>query len=368
MTVDELAQAVSEAKVLWQELGRRWSDLHLPGSPYTPSDFLCALALSRFSGTPEQISARVQQGHARLAALQDRGVINRFSGDSERIAVCLLGLLQDPVGLTADAMPIESTTPLPEPESAAPLSVVSQSVDASVAAHIAPEIIPPSPPHPPIVPSEAFQSVQDQACPVCGHRVDCCRAGHYGTTSAEHIQRSNEESRGCAHVAEDGNCAICTDEDTAECAGSNCDRLVVVSRGVKCRDYESCDDCAMIFCDDDCADGELNELGYCQDCATITCDGCQEEFDNGLQRVCANLDCKKQKEFCGECGLRLLNAANLCAKCAREDIWTCNECANDFVSSRMRLCDVEDCETSYCEEHAANNLDDKGRCGDCATT
>src|SRR3989338_6933491 len=160
MDANTIAQAAQNGLALWEELKRRWDELKLPGSQYSPNDFLAALLAYQFAGTPEEIVGMVRTGIERLSDLKkDRDLSYRLIG-SDTIPVLLLGLIPDrPDGQVTNAgrVALES---IPEFHA---LHLLDTAND-----------FPALPGRPPAT-----------ACPHCGHDFARCAEGAYAATTPE---------------------------------------------------------------------------------------------------------------------------------------------------------------------------------------
>lgn len=286
MTLEQLTEKVREAQARWQELRDKWSDLGLPGSHYMPNEFFAALLLLQVQGDTEEIATRVREGHSRLQQLQKAGVFGGLIGDTEKMMIIALALVDQQV-----------------PVAVAPVSVLPiQPVPAAPVVEPAPQTTPAS---------VSIQNIIDR-CPHCGHRFECCAEGHYGLKPFEHALAHGKKLpvAGCEHVGLDGKCATCTDDKTTKCSGG-CDDDVVISKATKCKD----EDCDHHFCDG-CKDDGLSEWGYCEDCNVWTCDDCGNEIDCGTEKMCANPECQGGDGYCDECAQQHFNDKGLCEDCA----------------------------------------------------
>lgn len=394
MTTDQIATTVRQAQAQWKELCARWSELGLPGSQYFPAESLVLLLLGQHPGTLEEIVARVREGQVRLRAVRDAKVLSGFGSEAEQMGAFVLAFLDGPAEATpVAAMPVQ---PVPSPPVSA---LTSEAVREATIVAIVPcphcnhdpercaegaYVLLPSPvsapPGPVVLPAAesapsdvlalppvAFQATVIHSCPHCGHRVDCCKDGHYGETPLAHAAVHGIAVAGCAHVGADGKCVACTADETEECQAQDCDHRVVVAKARRCKDYgEDTDDCNRIFCDD-CADECLSKYGYCDNCEIIECDGCQANVDHGTEKVCGNTQCAAGEAFCDECAPRLLTSAGLCASCAKEEVWDCDDCGTGYLESRITKCAGDKCEHSYCDDCKANNLDEGRLCADCVS-
>lgn len=278
MDVKQIAATASGARDLWEQLKKDWHKYGLPGSSYSPDEFLACLLIAQSGLGRDELVARVKGAQEILSAMKSGSLISA----SDTNATLLIALIQQPTQSSA-----------PEP----------------------------------VQPAEPAEVPQTTACPHCGHNFNACERGEYEqppqpapepvaeeaeASTGEEPAGETEETTGCCHVGTDGKCVDCTQDKTDECSGDGCDQTIVVSKGHACKNPE----CGRVFCDN-CAENELNEHGYCGECSELecACENCEEKVDAGGEPVCKNPECKEKPALCEECAKDLLDERGFCWAC-----------------------------------------------------
>lgn len=327
---NRMVQAIQGSQKVWHQLRDDWSRLGMPGSAYSPGEFVACLLLSELvtdGDEIEQIQRRISRGgelYKRLVAMQ---LLPDVFHDAEAAAILSVATFY------------ETVTSSPEPQ-------LSEQPAVEI----------------PLLTS----------CPHCDHEFERCAAGAYKVASVvEPVEVKVDETAapepqvvsGCIHVGNDGKCTACTRDEVEVCCEATCQEDVIVSKVHACKDP----DCTNVYCNDH--EDELNEHGYCNDCDTLDCDGdnCSNQIDNGTEHRCSNPGCEQNEGFCDDCAARLLNAKGECAACSKEEESDCSDCGNTVTQSRLTVCSNPDCmeKPGYCPGCKKKNLDRRGRCDDC---
>lgn len=306
MNSKQIRDTVDQQKKLWQELKRRWRELELPGSEYSPGDFIACLLLAEMNGSSiESLVARIHQANEKLTQLRREIGLGTALIGTDTSAVLSLTLVE-----------ILSPTP--------------------VEVHPTPELPP---------------TITLTACPHCNHNFAACELGAYHMPVVE--------PHYCIHVDDEGNCTACTRKKIVECYG--CQTDLILSKGHHCKngDHET------VYCDK-CKDKSLSTYGYCEDCSTIGCDGCNCEVEAGEEKHCSNQNCQKKSDFCTRCAQDLLGTDGQCATCAGVKEEECSECLDGFIASRLTHCKDEECQNAYCDR-CKDKINTRGYCEDCGT-
>jgi hypothetical protein len=397
--MDFIIDAFSRAQKVWETLKSRWHDLHLPGSCFSPDEFLIGLTLSQIAGTPEEIAERVRAAEPAAEQLRRGGMSN---ADIHMLST--IALLQKsappaeeapaPAVPIVDSVPTMSTAP---PDESAAKSAADGEQAATGCCHVG------SDGKCTACTSEETSSCDDcdedivwsraQECKnkKCGHAYcdDCATRNlneHEYCDDCATIQCSEPEcnediDRGsgtkcsnpecpdkdcefCGECAakifnDAGLCSKCSDEEEYTCDG--CKHSVTFSKVMLCKNFEECD---RSYCKE-CAPENLTD-GVCDDCATVECSTCRNRITLGKEVKCANPGCTRDNVYCGTCASMLLNEAGLCNACSNEMNVVCTYCQRDFTESRTVMCtNFEICRTAYCAAHT--HLVD-GLCRSCSRT
>ena len=334
--------ALQGSNDVWTVLKRDWFKNKLPGTPYTPGEFMIRLLIGRLALTAEDIYEALEKAEeVSVEGLKKEGVLSgtcRLNEDSVKI---LLATLLDIPEIAAAEY---------EPEAVQP-------VEQAYASNSVPE------------PELHVQESKVTECPHCAHDFERCQNGFYETVEVVEspvVVRPEipvSSAVGCEHVDSQNKCVGCTEEDKRDCA--NCGETCIELKLTKCKDFDECDNA---YCSQ-CVEEYIGSTGFCTDCGTIDCDGCDTELENGTQKRCKNPDCEKQEDYCPECALALLNKKGLCATCSGEEVLTCDgDCSGDFTESLLIKCkNFDECSHSYCAEDAKSALNKLGYCSDCET-
>ena len=332
MDAKNIAAVAAQGNAAWEQLKPRWYELKLPGSQYSPDEFIACLLLAQVGGDANTIARRVAEAHDILEALRrDSSVSNIFFSSASTNAALLMALLNS---ATAEGMASTGRTSNEPVKPEEPLAGRS----------------------------DRFEGVT--TCPHCSHEFAKCVAGGYALSGEEQVQPIPQvaDKQSCCHVGTDGKCVNCTNENTVGC--SDCDETIIKAKGRECK-YPGCD---HIYCDE-CAGNNLSETGFCNDCSTVECNEseCRESFDRGTGKKCSNSDCpNKDEEYCDECAPDIFNEQGLCPKCSGEGEYECDNCQHSVTASKAVKCKA-DCERVYCKKCAGDNLNESGYCDDCKT-
>lgn len=332
----EISRQVATALPVWEELKHKWREFGLPGSAFSPDEFIACLLLSQCGIGTDEVAKRITAALPLYNHLKHNTLSGLYGSDS----VALLLVAQ----LAGD----HSASELPVQESAAPVLVMEP---------VETELTPLN------------------VCPHCGHDPELCKDGEYAVPVAPVLEtegvtapsadgnreEDGKESESCDHVDAHGCCLRCTSEDTERCSG--CDEECIASKLKRCADPDCPDSHA--YCSN-CAPDNL-EQGYCEDCRTVTCDeeDCEEEFDRSEGHACGNPDCSNKNVYCDDSAERMLNKDGFCPDCSGEEQIQCNGCEKYFTRSRVTRCVKEDCDRDYCDDCKGNYLDSEGVCEDC---
>lgn len=337
-----ILSALQGSTEVWTELKRDWFKNKLPGTPYTPGEFMIRLLIGRLALTTDDIYEALQKADdLSIEGLKKDGILSgacRLNEDSVKILMATL----------LDVPEIAEAEYKPEPEQPIEQSNVSEFVSK---------------------PEPLAQESKVTECPYCAHDFERCENGFYETAEVETVQASTvpqvvvSDAVGCEHVDSKNKCTDCTEEDTRDC--SNCGETCIEAKLVKCKDFESCENA---YCSK-CTEEYIGQTGFCDDCNTITCDGCSSEIDNGTQKQCKNSECESKEDYCVDCALALLNKKGLCSSCSGEEIHSCDgECQSDFIESLLIKCKAfDDCSHEYCTTDAKESLNAQGYCDECST-
>ncbi|MBI4708632.1 MAG: hypothetical protein HY764_00265 [Candidatus Portnoybacteria bacterium] len=330
---DVISFEVKEGLSIWPQIKADWKKLELPGSPYSPMEFIVCLLLSRIPA--DSLIKTIEEGKENYRRLVNERIVPGYIS-KEELAVIFTASLANDTKMTLASIPDISRDP--------------QLVQEPVAPKI------------------------PESCPYCGHDFEECLKGVYLEKEAldepkksvpeeekKECEKESQKISFCQHVDDKGKCMVCSKEDTIQC--SDCREGVIESRAFKCRSFDHCE---IAFCEE-CKDG-LSERGYCEDCATFYCDGgnCQELIDRDTEIRCANPGCPRDDDYCKDCANRLLNETGFCSDCSGEEETDCSSCGSPATSSRLIRCANPDCEdeNAYCHE-CADELDKDGFCPDC---
>ncbi|HLD49172.1 MAG TPA: hypothetical protein VJB11_02310 [archaeon] len=331
LTYEQIAEIIRQNHVRWEELKKMWYELKLPGSPFSPEEFVISLFLSQMDGSAEDIAESIKKS-AQL--------LSRLKNDTD----LYYSLMSSSISVPTMALAILGGNKIPDAKE----KKQEKKKEPGIMAHAI----------------EAQQQIEE--CPHCGHRFELCAEGAYLPDEKEEEKPAIDEISeqkpvaGCEHIGSDGKCIDCTDDRTVDC--SDCGEPVVLTKAHKCKDYEQCENA---YCEG-CKDNNISEHGYCDDCSTIECDRCGDNIDRREEHKCKNPNCREKEHFCDECGPRFLNAEGMCPDCSGEEENNCNGCNETFTNSVLTKCsNYDECETAFCDECKPQQLNQAWYCDEC---
>lgn len=369
MTPEQIAEKTTRGAALWKQLTAQWDKLKLPGSRFSPHEFIASLLLSELTDqSPDEIATRVRRGKEMLDALKrEHGLSLALMGDVAPILTVTLLAEPSERHVVVQESTNEPVVSAPSPESNNPLPSEGEDGCAS---------------------SEAKEKVEINACPHCAHDFAKCEAGGYASLAAlfgatpptapsplplpsegegDRKEKTEPPTRKtCCHVDKEGNCLACAGKDTEITTCDNCNEDFVAARSHRCKNEE----CDKDFCDG-CAEDNLNKRGYCNDCDTVECNRCNDSIERDDEKRCFNEKCGDREYLCEKCAGDLLTTDGRCGSCASEKEVDCSDCNDLFIESRLEKCGGreneggDDCGNAYCAKCAPKNLNDKQLCDSC---
>lgn len=352
--------AITQGNEVWNEISKDWYAHKLPGSKYNPTLFLVQLLIGHLDMKAGDVYEALKMAEeVSIDELKKDRVLSGSFRVTEDVAKLVLAMILEVPEIAAAEYtepevivdePVAQQSRTYEPYVRPERENVFEAAVASAASA-----------------AESVKVPEVTQCPHCKHDFERCENGFYDKPEqaaeqfvpyVQHVEAS--DAVGCVHVDQQNQCVDCSDEPKHDC--TECSETIFLSKAVKCKDFEDCDNA---YCPE-CAKESILPNGYCHDCGTIKCDSCDDEIDNGAQKKCSNSDCQTNNDYCETCALRLLNKKGECSTCSEEQEVDCSSCDLSFTDSLLEKCkNFDSCGHSYCADDVKDNLNEFGFCDEC---